>query len=80
MKVFAMVVEDLVEACADGGAIEIEGAADFCDELKTTEDGELEKEGCADAFVVETAHSEGVEQAGLVGINACVVIFCVEIG
>ena len=79
LKVLAVVVENLVEACADGGAIEVAGASDFGDELKTMEDGELEKDGCADAFVVETAHTEGVERAGLVGIDACVVIFCVEI-
>ena len=80
LEVFAVVVEDLVEACADGAAVEVAGAADFGDELKTMEDGELEEEGCADTFVVETAHTKGVEQAGLVGIDASVVIFCVEIG
>ena len=79
LEVFAVVVKDLVEACADGGAIEVAGASDFGDELETMEDGELEKEGCADAFIVETAHAKGVEQAGLVGINAGIVIFCVEI-
>ena len=74
-----MVVEDLVESGADGGAIEIAGTAEFGDELKMSEDGELKKEGCADAFVVETAHTEGVEQTGLVGIDTGVVIVCVEI-
>ncbi len=75
-----MVVEDLVETCADGAAVEVAGAAAFGDELKTMEDGELKEEGCADTFVVETAHTKGVEQAGFVGIDASVVIFCVEIG
>ena len=74
-----MVMEDLVESGADGGAIEVAGAADFGDELEATEDGKLEKESCADAFVEETAHTEGVEQAGFVGIDACVVIVCIEI-
>jgi len=74
-----MVVEDLVESGADGGAIEVAGAADFGDELEAAEDGELEKERCADAFVEETAHTEGVEQTGFVGIDACVVIVCIEI-
>ena len=80
LEVLAVVVEDLVEACADGAAVEVAGAAEFGDELKTMEDGKLEEEGCADTFVVETAHTKGVEKAGLVGIDAGVVIFCVEIG
>ena len=75
-----MLVENLVETCADGAAVEVAGAAEFGDELKTMEDGKLEEEGCADTFVVETADTKGVEQARLVGIDAGVVIFCVEIG
>ena len=79
LEVLAMVVEDLVETCADGATVEVAGAAEFGHEVEAIYDGNLGKEGETYAFVVETVHAKGIEKAGLVGIDARLVIVCVKI-
>ena len=79
LEVLTMLVEDLVETCADGTAVEVAGAAEFGHEVESIDDGNLGKEGETYAFVVETVHAKGIEKAGLVGIYARLVIVCVEI-
>ena len=79
LKVLAVVVEDLVETCADGAAVEVAGATEFGHEVETIDDGNLSKEGKTYAFIIETMHAKGIEKAGFVGIDARLVIVCMEI-
>ena len=79
LEVLTMVVEDLVETCADSTAVEVAGAAEFGHEVEAIDDGNLGKEGETYAFVVETVHAKGIEKAGLVCIDARLVIVCMKI-
>ena len=79
LEVLAMLVEDLVETCADGTAVEVAGATEFGHKVEAIDDGNLGKEGETYAFVVETVHAKGIEKAGLIGIDARLVIVCMKI-